>query len=266
MQQYMGYILVAMATIITVGNAVKITNFQVPSWHIIKNEENPQPLILDCEYDFQPNEEGIVLKWLLNGTEIYQWIPDSKPYSRSNIKPYIDTNYTISDDKMQRHRALAIIKPLKNMTGEYTCQVGSFANDDKRVKYLQMIVPETDLKLTVTKENDEDDALTIECIVKNIYPAPKLTISPETPGFASKSRYDTGTGLWSTTTFATVRTNQTNFVCELNINGTDYKRSANNSASGSSSMSSSVGNQSVFISLTLLSYITGIYLFTAIFH
>lgn len=55
---------------------------------------------------------------------------------------------------------------------------------------------------------------------------------PETPGFASKSRYDTGTGLWSTTTFATVRTNQTNFVCELNINGTDYKRSANNSASG----------------------------------
>lgn len=93
------------------------------------------------------------------------------------IKPYIDTNYTISDDKMQRHRALAIIKPLKNMTGEYTCQVGSFTNDDKRVKYLQMIVPETDLKLTVTKDNDEDDALTIMCIVKDIYPAPKLTIS-----------------------------------------------------------------------------------------
>lgn len=63
------------------------------------------------------------------------------------------------------------------MTGEYTCQVGSFTNDDKRVKYLQMIVPETDLKLTVTKDNDEDDALTIMCIVKDIYPAPKLTIS-----------------------------------------------------------------------------------------
>lgn len=78
---------------------------------------------------------------------------------------------------MQRHRALSIVKPLKNMTGEYTCQVGSFDSDDKRVKYLQMIVPETVLKLTVTKANDEDDALMIECIVKNIYPAPKLTIS-----------------------------------------------------------------------------------------
>lgn len=65
-----------------VGSAVKITNFQVPSWHIIENEENPQPLILDCEYDFQANEEGIVLKWLLNDTEIYQWIPGSKPSSR----------------------------------------------------------------------------------------------------------------------------------------------------------------------------------------
>lgn len=92
-----------------------------------------------------------------------------------NIKPYIDTNYTVSDDKMQRHRALAIIKPVKNMTGEYTCQVGSFTSDDIRVKYLQMIVPETDLKLTVDKENDED--LSIQCIVKNIYPEPKLTIS-----------------------------------------------------------------------------------------
>lgn len=80
---------------------------------------------------------------------------------------------------MQRHRALSIVKPLKNMTGEYTCQVGSFNNDDKRVKYLQMIVPETDLKLNVDEQFDSEhgeDALSIECIAKNIYPEPKLTI------------------------------------------------------------------------------------------
>lgn len=74
---------VSFVSVFLVGNAVNITNFKVPSWHIIQDEDNPQPLILDCEYDYQPGEQGIVLKWLLNGTEIYQWIPDSTPpYSR----------------------------------------------------------------------------------------------------------------------------------------------------------------------------------------
>lgn len=62
------------------------------------------------------------------------------------------------------------------MTGEYTCQVGSYKNDDTRVKYLQMIVPESDLKLSVDEQSDDEDALSIECIAKNIYPEPKLTI------------------------------------------------------------------------------------------
>lgn len=98
---------------------------------------------------------------------------------QANIKPFIDTNYTVSDNPMQRHRALAIIKPMKNMTGEYTCEVGSYVNDDKRSKYLQMIVPETDLKLSVVEEYDNergDEALSITCIAKNVYPEPKLTI------------------------------------------------------------------------------------------
>lgn len=65
------------------------------------------------------------------------------------------------------------------MTGEYTCEVGSYLNDDKRSKYLQMIVPETDLKLSVVEEYDNErggDALSITCIAKNVYPEPKLTI------------------------------------------------------------------------------------------
>lgn len=64
---------------IPVGNAVKITDFSVPSSYVIEDEENPNPLILDCAYESEPNEKGIVLKWHLNGTLIYQWIPDSPP-------------------------------------------------------------------------------------------------------------------------------------------------------------------------------------------
>lgn len=94
------------------------------------------------------------------------------------MRHYIDTNYTVAGDELQRYRALAIAKPMKNMTGEYTCSVGSYKNDDKRKQYLQMIVPEADLILKVDELPDRelDDELSIECIAKNIYPEPKLSI------------------------------------------------------------------------------------------
>lgn len=93
------------------------------------------------------------------------------------IRPFIDTNYTASDNEMQRHRALAIIKPMKNMTGEYSCQVGSYTNEDRRVQHLQMIVPETHFYLNVGKPfGNGGNNLSIECAAKNIYPEPKLTI------------------------------------------------------------------------------------------
>lgn len=95
------------------------------------------------------------------------------------MKPFIDTNYTVMGNEMQRHRALAIIKPMKNMTGEYSCNVGSYTTDHTVSQHLQMIVPETDLKLSVDEQFDNErgeDALSIQCIAKNIYPEPKLTI------------------------------------------------------------------------------------------
>lgn len=64
----------------TVGGAVKITNFKVPSSYLIEDDEKPDsPLVLDCEYKFQPNETDIVLSWSLNGARIYQWIVEEKP-------------------------------------------------------------------------------------------------------------------------------------------------------------------------------------------
>lgn len=58
-----------------VGSAVKITSFVVPSSYVIEDEENPGQLVLDCAYESEPNEKGIVVKWWLNDSAIYQWIP-----------------------------------------------------------------------------------------------------------------------------------------------------------------------------------------------
>lgn len=60
--------------------AVKINNLKVPSEYILDNLENPEVLILDCEYDLPVDEKGFVLKWYWNDTLIYQWI--EMPQSR----------------------------------------------------------------------------------------------------------------------------------------------------------------------------------------
>lgn len=94
-------------------------------------------------------------------------------------RPFIDTNYTISNDKMQQHRALAIMNPMKNMTGNYTCYVESYADEgyDSRIQYLQMIVPETHFYLNVRKPFEgAGNNLSVECTAKNIYPEPQLKI------------------------------------------------------------------------------------------
>lgn len=88
-------------------------------------------------------------------------------------RPFIDTNYTKSGDKMQRSCALAIIKPMKNMTGEYSCKVESYQDYDSRAQYLQMIVPETHFYLNV---HQPSEGTGIECTVENIYPEPQLKI------------------------------------------------------------------------------------------
>lgn len=60
-------------------SAVRITRFNVSSTHILENQEHPSELVLDCDYDIDPHERGFVLKWLLNNSQIYQWIPGQHP-------------------------------------------------------------------------------------------------------------------------------------------------------------------------------------------
>jgi len=60
---------------------VKITNLKVPPTYILEDAENPQMLLLDCEYDVSPHETGFVLKWLLNEQQIYQWIPSGAAHA-----------------------------------------------------------------------------------------------------------------------------------------------------------------------------------------
>ena len=67
-----------------VCSAVQIHSITVPSTYVLKSEE-PNSIVLDCDYKADETESGFVLKWLLNNVAVYQWIPSSKtPFALVN--------------------------------------------------------------------------------------------------------------------------------------------------------------------------------------
>lgn len=78
---------------------MRITNFQVPEWFEIRDDDSiDNKLELDCAYEIEPNEKGIVLKWLFNGTLIYQWLPEEQLPPHTFVSCFwFNITFTIND-------------------------------------------------------------------------------------------------------------------------------------------------------------------------
>lgn len=120
---------------------MKIRDLKVPSTYILdrKNAADPSPIHMDCLYDLRPDESGFVLKWLLDGNPVYQWIPPKRPQAIAFFKTRADPTVEMEGDSLQRYRSLNIIRPEFNMTGEFTCSVQTFQSSDSRSAKLQII-------------------------------------------------------------------------------------------------------------------------------
>lgn len=126
---------------ISVCSGVTVKNLTVPQTYVLDHNTvgAPKPLILDCEYESDQKDTGIVLKWFFNNFPIYQWIPSSHPIPLQKFKPHLDTKYAASQDPKQMFRALSIQNPTWNMTGNYTCSLQSFKSSDQQSAELIVI-------------------------------------------------------------------------------------------------------------------------------
>lgn len=155
--------------------AVKIREIRVPSTYLLdRSEGDPPPIHMDCMYDLRPEESGFVLKWLLDGNPVYQWIPPKRPQAIAFFKTRVDPTFEMEGDSLQKYRSLNIIRPAFNMTGEFTCSVQTFQSSDSRASRLQVIVPDRDFQLSY-KCCDQGHVL-IKCTTSGVFPKPKLTI------------------------------------------------------------------------------------------
>lgn len=116
------------------GTTIKIHELKVPD--VTKQGKS---VILDCDYSLEETDhKGLVVKWFFNQEPypVYQWIPGSKmaPQGLGILKDKLNLDYKASENENMMYRALHILEPSAELSGEYTCVVSSFHNEDKQTK------------------------------------------------------------------------------------------------------------------------------------
>lgn len=163
--------------LVEASQCLQITNLDVPQSYIIQRGDEPvEDLVLDCEFEMdEAKSKGFVLKWKHNSLQIYQWIPvTSKPVAFAAFKGHIDLDYAVSEDRFQKYRALRLINPAANFTGNYSCSVQTFEENETKTGHLQVIVPEVEFNLTYTRGNN--GSVVVSCGVSDIFPRPELAL------------------------------------------------------------------------------------------
>ncbi|XP_069971949.1 uncharacterized protein [Penaeus vannamei] len=157
----------------------RTTSIEIVGEEVVQVVENgtEEYMVLDCPYELSEMDKlGLVIKWYHtnNPVNVYQWIQGSDPQAIGILEGRVDLDYEAKDEDYHRYRALYIIRPTTELSGEYTCTVSSF-EDEK--KYLQkLIVYSKPSEVNVWTEKRDDDTVTVLCEVDEIYPEPELTL------------------------------------------------------------------------------------------
>ncbi|CAG5007694.1 unnamed protein product [Parnassius apollo] len=91
------------------------------------------------------------------------------------LRSRVDLAYRASSDPLKMHRALRIVKPNTDISGDYTCVVSTFMEEDSRTKQMIVFVPETNFRLIQNKT--DNDTVNVICAADGAFPAPNLTLA-----------------------------------------------------------------------------------------
>ena len=93
-------------------------------------------VILDCDYDLEgTSKKDLVVKWFLDHynpyTPVYQWIFGRSPQidKEAPIAKYIDLQYRASNDAHTMFRAMRLVRPNIDLSGNYTCKISTIEEE-----------------------------------------------------------------------------------------------------------------------------------------
>ncbi|CAK1600948.1 unnamed protein product [Parnassius mnemosyne] len=208
---------------------VNIRKIEVPALVEVGTES----VVLDCQYniDIVSPRIGLVMKWFFNGSQglVYQWIPPMRPQFIGLLKGKVDVNFKISDDPLQAHRAIKIQNPTTDLSGNYTCVVSTFLEEDRQTR--TMLVYSTAQNFEFVQEKKYVFLVTLICSAENLYPKPVMSIlSKGVPLKQALTEMKMNSwGLYSVTTTAVVHDDDVarpmeEFVCMLSLPPANYTR------------------------------------------
>ncbi|XP_046658658.1 uncharacterized protein LOC124352953 [Homalodisca vitripennis] len=167
-------------TIVVGVRGVQITQLFVPEE--VRNGTN-EAAILDCEYTLTPADltatSGLVVKWFFNNgpAPVYQWIPGQRPQDLGILKGRLRLDYRASSHESTMHRALYILQPTTELSGEYKCSVSTFTDEDFMIGKMVVIAPEKHLYLLQSRTALE--RVNITCRAVGVFPEPKMALFRE---------------------------------------------------------------------------------------
>ncbi|XP_042206802.1 uncharacterized protein LOC121855759 isoform X1 [Homarus americanus] len=169
------FLVVSTCLLLLTGGARTIQVVEEPGLHVAENGTVTE-IILDCPYILEENDNsGLTIKWYQVGNPIpvYQWIVSSSPPQALGIlEGRLDLSYKASEDENHRHRALKIINPSTELSGQYQCKISTF--DDEKDYLQKLIIYSKPQVVEVWTEQREDNVVTVVCEVDQVYPQPNL--------------------------------------------------------------------------------------------
>ncbi|VVC34895.1 Immunoglobulin-like domain,Immunoglobulin-like fold, partial [Cinara cedri] len=154
-------------------NSVIILEQKVPA-AVLNGSEY---VVLDCLYRLNPNKtEGLSVTWYFNNSPslTYQWIPGFEVQTMGPLKSHILAGYKVNtDDELAKYRAVYIIRPTIELTGNYKCVVSTFYDEDFMIKKMTVYAPGQNLRMRRMKTVHRGQ-VNISCTISKVFPIPQI--------------------------------------------------------------------------------------------
>ncbi|KPJ01027.1 hypothetical protein RR46_05292 [Papilio xuthus] len=184
-------------------HSVRIINIRVPE---VIEYGTRDAVTLDCDY-VTKNVTGLVVKWFYNDR--------SQP---------LDLTYKVSQNPYMKHRALRILQPGTELTGNYTCVVSTFLAEDEKTRPMTIFVPET--RFDMIQDRLHDGYLNIICSVEGVFPKPELVILVGNRPLNAKSSIKNFEGRYTALTSAVVSVDSlpptVEILCDMQVPLANY--------------------------------------------
>lgn len=128
--------------------AINITTVNIPK---VVKAGTDQHVVLDCVYNMGNSPKtGLVIKWFVNQDLLYQWIHGNMPTGSDEFQKYIDESYKASTDPDTMYRAVKLVRPGHELSGNVRCVI-STQYDEADASRKMLVYCEYPMSL---KEND----------------------------------------------------------------------------------------------------------------